>query len=63
MMCSCRFKPVFGVCPECGGTGVAHCCEGERVQPFREHISSPDCWCNPVEDHITPGLWIHNLES
>lgn len=60
-MCVCRFKPVFGICTECGGTGIAHCCEGERVQPhtWREHISSPDCWCHPVEDHVTPGLWIH----
>jgi DnaJ-class molecular chaperone len=23
-------------CPECNGSGVAHCCEGERPQPERE---------------------------
>jgi DnaJ-class molecular chaperone len=23
-------------CPECGGSGVAHCCEGAREQPDGE---------------------------
>ena len=22
------------------------------------HISSPSCWCHPVE--VEPGLWLHN---
>ena len=24
------------VCPECGGCGKVHCCEGERAQPEGE---------------------------
>jgi len=47
-------------CPDCGGSGITHCCEGERPNQPRAHISSPDCWCGPVEDHLCPGLWIHN---
>ena len=56
-------------CPDCGGTGITHCCEGERpdngppasVHPaFREHVSSPDCWCGPTQDLVEPTLWIHN---
>lgn len=23
-------------CPECGGSGFTHCCEGDQVQPDRE---------------------------
>jgi hypothetical protein len=23
----------FVPCPDCGGTGVAHCCDGLRAQP------------------------------
>ena len=26
-------------------------------KPF-EHLSSPECWCRPVEEE--PGLWVHN---
>lgn len=22
------------VCTTCGGTGVAHCCDGDRAEPF-----------------------------
>jgi len=31
-----------------------------RGQVFREHLSSPDCWCRPYED--SPGLWVHRLD-
>jgi hypothetical protein len=27
-------------CPECGGFGIVHCCEGER----------PDCIAEPTEE-------------
>ena len=27
------------------------------VLPIREHVSSPDCWCHPIE--VEPGLWVH----
>lgn len=29
-----EFKP----CPDCGGTGIIHCCEGNQCQP--EHLSA-----------------------
>lgn len=29
------------VCPECGGCGLAHCCEGDRCEPAID---------NPVPD-------------
>jgi hypothetical protein len=29
-----------------------------RAIPKREHISSPDCWCEPEE--IEDGVWIHH---
>jgi hypothetical protein len=25
----------------------------------REHVLSPDCWCEPEQDHIEPDLYIH----
>jgi hypothetical protein len=25
----------------------------------REHVASPDCWCEPEQDHIEPDLYIH----
>jgi hypothetical protein len=25
----------------------------------REHVASPDCWCEPEQDHIDPDLFIH----
>jgi DnaJ-class molecular chaperone len=28
-----RGQTALVVCPECGGSGIAHCCEGIRVQP------------------------------
>ena len=27
----------------------------------REHLSSPECWCAPVE--VEPGLWLHNDDA
>jgi hypothetical protein len=27
---------------------------------FREHLSSPNCWCKPVQDEEDPDCWIHN---
>lgn len=27
---------------------------------FREHETSRDCWCKPVEHDETPDLWLHN---
>lgn len=32
-------------CPTCGGSGIAHCCEGEREQPWATRLSL--------------GLWFH----
>lgn len=26
-------RPARLPCPDCGGCGLAHCCEGERAQP------------------------------
>lgn len=41
-------------CDDCGGTGIVHCCEGERPNPpavpqhpLVAHIASRDCWCKP----------------
>jgi len=32
----------------------------EKRQPKpMEHIASPDCWCEPEQDHIEPDVWIH----
>ena len=33
----------------------------KRQQPKKtmEHISSPDCWCEPEQDHIDPNVFIH----
>lgn len=27
----------------------------------REHVASPDCWCNPVE--AERGVWVHRKEG
>lgn len=27
---------------------------------LREHVSSPDCWCAPVQDEEEPSVWVHN---
>lgn len=73
-------EPMPRPCRACNGSGLAHCCEGERpdadaalreltaeterlgLYPWstREHTASPDCWCNPTEDPLAPGLFIHN---
>jgi hypothetical protein len=45
-------------CPDCGGSGWAHCCEGERPM---EHIASPECWCGPVQDTEEPNVWVHKI--
>lgn len=29
-------------CPECGGTGILHCCEGEQAQADVEQANEPD---------------------
>ncbi len=26
------------VCTTCGGTGVAHCCDGDRAEPIEEEF-------------------------
>ena len=28
-----KYGPTFRACPECGGSGIEHCCEGLREQP------------------------------
>jgi hypothetical protein len=33
--------------------------EGIRLH-HRTHLSSPDCWCNPIEE--SPGVWVHRLD-
>jgi len=66
-------KPQPRPCTACGGSGIAHCCEGERPiyqatgshaegrqTVDRPHTSTADCWCHPTEHPTTPGLWIHN---
>ena len=30
------------------------------VADLREHLSSPQCWCKPVQDDQDPNLWLHN---
>jgi hypothetical protein len=30
------------------------------INDLREHKSSHDCWCNPVQDEEEPGVWVHN---
>jgi hypothetical protein len=32
---------------------------GQGIRPHpREHLSTPDCWCHPIEE--SPGVWVHN---
>jgi hypothetical protein len=31
-----RGLPLMIPCPECGGSGIAHCCEGLQAQPGEE---------------------------
>lgn len=26
------------ICPDCGGTGISHCCEGEVCQPEPDQV-------------------------
>jgi hypothetical protein len=30
------------------------------INDLREHKSSKDCWCNPVQDEEESGIWVHN---
>jgi len=41
MICECRWRPKVAVCPDCGGTGIAHCCEGLRADDAEEGACSP----------------------
>jgi hypothetical protein len=34
---------------------------GEDIRQHpREHLSTPDCWCHPIEE--SPGVWVHRLD-
>ena len=35
-----RSSPYWAYCPECGGYGVVHCCEGEQAQPDHPSASA-----------------------
>jgi hypothetical protein len=35
-------------------------CHVVPIGDLREHDALRTCWCLPVEDDETPGLWIHN---
>ena len=28
------------LCPDCGGSGIVHCCEGDREQPMERECES-----------------------
>lgn len=41
--------------------GTGHVVQHVRpIDDLREHIESPTCFCQPVEDIEVPGLFVHN---
>jgi hypothetical protein len=55
-------------CDVCESRGVIHCCEGDQasdppvpvhpaLDPKREHSTTADCWCGPVE--VEDGVYVH----
>jgi hypothetical protein len=40
----CGDPPYPYPCPNCGGTGIAHCCEGECAQPDPTAATITDAW-------------------
>ena len=32
----------------------------QPVDDYREHDTSPNCWCKPVQDEEEPRLYVHN---
>ena len=48
-------------CPDCGGSGIAHCCEGDQAQPAatEKTIEAPRCECpdDVVGPPIIPELY------
>jgi len=44
-------------CPECGGTGTVHCCEGLQAQPeCAEPSEGGTCCGESCRTHILPQL-------
>ncbi len=29
------------------------------LNDLRDHVSGPKCWCDPVEDDVAAGLYVH----
>lgn len=52
----------FAPCPDCGGCGRVHCCEGEITQPepaelgrdFDDRLPYPDAWNTSPTDPEKP---------
>ena len=30
------------------------------LNDLREHTTSTECWCQPIEDYECPGVWVHH---
>jgi len=43
-----KMLPPIGCCETCNGSGIAYCCEGERL-PRLERVSFPYYWSDPEE--------------
>jgi hypothetical protein len=39
-------------CPECGGSGIVHCCEGERPDQCPEHSEGATLECISRLNHV-----------
>ena len=42
--------------------GLKYHFKHEEIAPLN-HTTSPECWCQPVQDSTDPTIWIHNAEA